>query len=115
MHKNRNSNPIICSQLKISSKKTSENGTHNGYSETKPVSEKEKTNIKMNDQNTKLANQGNTKQKKNAKLDSKSAPPLSFFGKKASGMFCLRCVYRQMCLLQESLEARSYFIMEFLK
>lgn len=69
----------------------------------------------MNNQKTKLANQGNTTQKKNAKLDSKSAPPLSFFGKKASGVFCLRCVYRQMYLLQESLEGRSYFIMEFLK
>ena len=115
LHKNHNSNPIVCSRLKISSKKTGENGTHNGYSETKPVSQKEKTSIKMNDQKTKLANQGNTTQKKNAKLDSKSAPPLSFFGKKASGVFCLRCVYRQMYLLQESLEARSYFIMEFLK
>ena len=66
----------------------------------------------MKDQNTKLVNQGNTTQKKNAKLDSKSAPPLSFFEKKASGVFCLRCVYRQMCLLQESLLAKSYFIME---
>ena len=69
----------------------------------------------MNDQNMKLANQGNITQKENAKLDSKSAPPLPFFGKKASGVFCLRCAYRQICLLQESIEARSYFIMEFLK
>lgn len=83
LHKNQNSNPIICSELKISNKKTkSENGTHSGYSEPKPVSQKEKMDIKMNDQNTKLANQGNITQKKNAKLDSKSAPPLSFFGKK---------------------------------
>ena len=69
----------------------------------------------MNDQNTKLANQRNAAQKKNTKLDSKSAPPLSFFRKKASGVFCLSCVYRQMCLLQESPEASLHFIMEFSK
>ena len=57
---------------------------------------------KGNTTQKKLVNQGNTTQKKNAKLDSKSAPPLSFFGKKASGVFCLRCVYCQICLLQES-------------
>ena len=104
LHKNHSSNTIICSQLKISSKKTkSENGTHNGYSEAKPVSQKEKADIKINNQSTKLANQGNTTQKKNAKLVSKSAPPLSFFGKKASGVFCLRCVYCHVFTARNSL------------
>ena len=76
----------------------------------------------MNAQNTKPANQGNITQKKNAKLDSKSAPPLSFFGKKASGVFCLgvfivKCVYRKKVLRQGLIlvTSTSYFIMEFSK